>query len=251
MFNFFASSDSRNNDTYTICGGDLNHIKNVLRMKTGDTFLVSDNGSSHLCEIISLCEDSAVAKIIEENYLDTELPIEIYLFQGLPKSDKMELIIQKTVELGVHSVIPTEMNRCVVKLEEKKKKSKTERWQSISESAAKQSKRNIIPEIKSVMSYKEALRFAAELDIILLPYEAENGMQSSVNALSKIKSGMKIGIFIGPEGGFDENEVILARDMGADIISLGKRILRTETAAITSVAMCMLYAEINMMGEEK
>lgn len=250
MFNFFASENSRQGNEYIISDGDFNHIKHVLRMKEGDTFLVSENGISNLCRLKCISEYTATAEIIEEAYNNTELPIEIYLFQGLPKSDKMELIIQKTVELGVHAVIPTEMGRCVVKLEEKKKKSKVERWQAISESAAKQSKRNIIPEIKRVMSYKEAIQEAQKLDIILLPYEAENGMVSTADALKSITRGIKIGIFIGPEGGFDKNEIEYAKNAGAHIISLGKRILRTETAAIASVTMCMLHAETNLNGEE-
>lgn len=245
MFNFFANENSRNGEYYYITGSDFNHIKNVLRMKNGDTFLVSDNGESHLCKIESFEGETAVAKVIEKNYQSTELPVKIFLFQGLPKSDKMELIIQKCVELGVFAIIPTEMNRCVVKLEEKKKKSKVERWQSISESAAKQSKRNIIPEIMNVMSYKEALSFAENLDMIIVPYESENGMHGTADTLNKIKNGMSIGIFIGSEGGFDNNEFTLAKEKGAEIISLGKRILRTETAAITSVAMCMLHIEMN------
>lgn len=245
MFNFFADKNSRQGDFYYISGPDFNHIKNVLRMKTGDTFLVSDEGESHLCEIEAFDGETAVAGIIEENYQNTELDVKIYLFQGLPKSDKMELIIQKCVELGVFAIIPTEMSRCVVKLEEKKKKNKVERWQAISESAAKQSKRNIIPEIMNVMSYKEALSFAERLDMIIVPYESENGMNGTAETLSKIKSGMSIGIFIGSEGGFDDNEISLAKEKGSNIVSLGKRILRTETAAITSVAMCMLHIEMN------
>lgn len=249
MFNFFANENSRQGEYYYISGPDFNHIKNVLRMKTGEKFLVSDKGKSHLCEITSFEGETAVAKITEENYQSTELPVKIYLFQGLPKSDKMELIIQKCVELGVFAIIPTEMSRCVVKLEEKKKKSKVERWQSISESAAKQSKRNIIPEIMNVMSYKEALSFAESLDMIIVPYESENGMKSTAETLSRIRNGMSIGIFIGSEGGFDDKEITLAKEKGAEIISLGKRILRTETAAMTSVAMCMLHIEMN--GENR
>ena len=245
MFNFFAEENSRQDNCYYISGQNFNHIKNVLRMKLGDTFLISENGESHLCEITSLDGDTVIAEIIEENYQETELPIKIYLFQGLPKSDKMELIIQKTVELGVYSIIPTEMSRCVVKIEDKKKKNKTDRWQAISESAAKQSKRNIIPAIDSIMSYKQALSLAEKLDMILVPYESKDGMESTIKALNEIRNGMSVGIFIGPEGGFDEKEIELAEEKGAKIISLGKRILRTETAAITSVAMCMLNTEMN------
>ena len=245
MHNFFVEENDRNADNFYISGTDYNHIKNVLRMKIGDTFLVSCNGISNLCELSKIEDDIAIAKIIEENYNDTNLPVEIYLFQGLPKADKMELIIQKTVELGVSAIIPTEMNRCVVKLEEKKKRQKQERWQAIAESAAKQSKRNSIPEVYESVSYKKALEIAKNLDLLLVPYENKDGMKSTKDALNKIKKRMKIGIIIGPEGGFAENEIESAIDNGGNIISLGKRILRTETAAITAVGMCMLYTEIN------
>lgn len=250
MYNFFVNDENRQGDCYFISGADFNHIKNVLRMNVGDTFLVSENGVSNLCKIESFEGDTVTAKIIEENYNDTNLPIKIYLFQGLPKADKMELIIQKTVELGVRKIIPVEMSRCVIKLDDKKKKSKVMRWQGISESAAKQSKRNSIPEISEVLTYKEALKKAKELDLLLVPYESKNGMADTKSALAEIKSGMSVGILIGPEGGFEESEVEKAFQIGGKVISLGKRILRTETAAITSVAMCMLHSEM-YLGDEK
>ncbi len=246
MHNFFVNEDARQGDSFLITGPDYNHIKNVLRMRVGENFLVSLDNRSHLCELEEIREDIAVARIITENYNDTSLPIKIYLFQGLPKSDKLELIIQKAVELGAECIIPTEMTNCVVKLEEKKKASKVTRWQAIAESAAKQSKRSFVPKINNVLSYKEALKMASELDLLFVPYESENGMESTKEALSLIKSGMSVGIIIGAEGGFTESEIALAKDFGGKIISLGKRILRTETAAITSVAMCMLYAEMNL-----
>ena len=249
MYNFFVNENQKLNDKYVITGTDFNHIKNVLRMSVGDTFLVSENGVSNLCEIECFDNESVVARIIEENYNDTNLPIKIYLFQGLPKGDKMELIIQKTVELGVEGIVPVEMNRCVVKLDDKKKKSKVSRWQTISESAAKQSKRNTIPEIYDVLTYKQSMEKAKEMDVFLVPYESKNGMEDTKTALSQIKSGMSVGILIGPEGGFDEKEVELAFKNGGKVVSLGKRILRTETAAITSVSMCMLHAEM-YLGDE-
>ncbi len=249
MFNFFCGENSRIGDSYLITGADYNHIKNVLRMGLGDRFLVSFENHSDLCEITDLENETVTAKIVEENYQNTNLPINIYLFQGLPKSDKMELIIQKCVELGVSEIIPTEMEHCVVKLEEKKKASKVARWQAISESAAKQSKRNIIPKINDVLSFKNALKKAAELDLLLVPYENERGMIATKEALLKIKSGMNVGIMIGAEGGFSEKEIEEARNIGGEIISLGKRILRTETAAITATAMCMLYSEMNLSEE--
>lgn len=246
MYNFFVNGESRQGDLYIITGSDHNHIKNVLRMKAGEKFLVSDSGVSHLCELESVDGISSVARIIEENFQNTELPIKIYLFQGLPKSDKLELIIQKTVELGVTGIIPVEMNRSIVKLDEKKKSAKRERWQAIAESAAKQSKRNIIPEIFDVMTYKQAMEKVRELDLLLVPYENENGMKATAGALSKIKVGSSVGILIGPEGGFEDKEVAQAIEEGGISISLGSRILRTETAAIASVGMCMLYAEMNL-----
>lgn len=251
MHNFFVESNNRHGDFYLINGSDFNHIKNVLRMCKGDTFLVSEGGKSSLCEIEGFEADCVIARIIEENFQDTSLPVKIYLFQGLPKSDKMELIIQKAVELGAEGIIPVEMNRCVVKLDEKKKKSKVSRWQLISESAAKQSKRTVIPKINDVLTYKQAIEKASKMDLFLVPYENKNGMNATKEALSKIKSGDSVGIFIGPEGGFEDSEIEAAINAGGKTISLGKRILRTETAAITAVGMCMLHIEMNINGEQE
>ncbi len=249
MFNFFADTAAKQGDCFIISGGDYNHIVNVLRMKQGDEFLVSCDGISSLCVLELIGSESVYAKIVEENYRNTELPVKIYLFQGLPKADKMELIIQKCTELGVFCVVPTEMRNCVVKLDDKKKKSKVSRWQTIAESAAKQSKRNIIPQVTEVLSYKQALEKMKELDLLFVPYENERGMAATKEALEKIKSGMSVGIVIGPEGGFDESEIAEAQKAGGVAVSLGSRILRTETAAVASVSMCMLHTEMNV-GEE-
>lgn len=246
MFNFFVEDNSREGNCYYIEGHDFNHIKNVLRMHVGDTILVSEKGMSHLCEIRSLEGDTCVAEITEENFQNTDLPVEIHLFQALPKGDKMEFIIQKTVELGVDKIYPVEMKRCVVKLDDKKKKSKITRWQSISESAAKQSKRCKIPEIGDVLSFKQAMEKAKEMDLFLVPFESKRGMPDTKEALAEIKSGMKIGIIIGPEGGFEDKEVDDAVAVGGKTVSLGSRILRTETAAMTSVGMVMLHVEMNV-----
>ena len=246
MHNFFVSDSQKQNGRYLITGTDYNHIINVLRMDIGDSFLVSYQGRSDLCEIESFGAETVTALIVEENYQNTELPLNIYLFQGLPKGDKMEFIIQKSVELGVYAIVPTEMNRCVVKLDEKKKKSKVARWQSISESAAKQSKRNYIPKVFDVLSYKQALKMAGELDLLIVPYENKDGMLATKQVLENLKNCKSVGILIGSEGGFDESEINLAKEMGGKVISLGKRILRTETAAVTSVAMCMLNTEMNI-----
>lgn len=251
MFNFFAKENADPSGRFYITDTDLNHIKNVLRMKTGDEFLVSFDGKSHLCTLEELNECQATAKIVTENYQSTELPVYIHLFQGLPKADKMELIIQKCTELGVSEITPVEMSRCVVRLEEKKKKSKTERWQTIAESAAKQSKRNLVPKVNTPLSFANMLKEAEALDLFLVPYENEDGMKATADCLSKIRGGMKIGVMIGPEGGFDEKEIESCKEKGFVPVSLGKRILRTETAAITSVSMLMLYSEMKLEGEEK
>ena len=251
MYNFFVDACARVGDRFRISGKDRNHICNVLRMQTGDTFLVSCEGISCLCRLEYIEEDAVVAQIMEEDYRNAELPVQFYLFQGLPKGDKLELIIQKTVELGVAGIIPVEMSRCVMKLDEKKKKTRRERWQSIAESAAKQSKRNVIPEVSDVMTYKQAIGKAAEMDLFLVPYENERGMAETREALLRIKAGMSVGILVGPEGGFEEKEIELAREAGAAVISLGKRILRAETAAVTAVGLGMLYVEMNLDGDEQ
>ena len=244
MYNFFAEEGSRAGDVFTVTGADCNHIKNVLRMRVGEEILISEGGKSHLCEIESIGEAAVTARVIAENYRETELPVKIYLFQGLPKSDKLELIIQKAVELGVHEIVPVEMHRSVVKLDDKKKESRRARWQAIAESAAKQSKRNAIPCVCDVLSYKQAMEKAREMGLFLVPYENERGMVATKEALAKMERGMSVGILIGPEGGFEPKEVELAKEAGGLPISLGARILRAETAAIASVGMCMLHAEM-------
>ena len=191
---------------------------------------------SYFCHIENVTENEVIATIDEKDSLGTELPNRIVLFQGLPKSDKMELIIQKAVELGVYKIIPVEMKNCVVKLEAKKAASKCTRWQAISESAAKQSKRTLIPEIGLPVSWNEALKQAGELDVVLVPYENERGMEATRETIKSIQPGQTIGIMIGPEGGFADSEIDnLPEKMQR--ISLGRRILRTETAGMTALSM--------------
>lgn len=249
MFNFFVEETSRLGDQFRITGADYNHIRNVLRMQPGDTFLVSCGGTSALCRLEKISEDTVTARVVEDDYQSTELPVRFYLFQGLPKGDKLELIIQKTVELGVAGIIPVEMSRCVVKLDEKKKAARQARWQSIAESAAKQSKRNVIPQVSEVLTYPQTMDRVRELDLFLVPYENARGMEATREALSRIQPGMSVGILIGPEGGFDPREIEQAQAAGAVTVSLGKRILRAETAAVTAVAMGMLHVELNLGGD--
>ena len=232
------------NQSIRVVGSDVNHMKNVLRMKAGEEVWISDGEEKEYhCEITCFEDEEAVLKILETLESEYELPNKIYLFQGLPKGDKMELIIQKAVELGVHEIIPVEMKRCVVKLDAKKADKKIARWQQISESAAKQSKRMLIPEVHSVMTYKEAMKYAAELDVALVPYELAKGMKETRELISAIQPGQSVGIFIGPEGGFEEAEIELALENGAKPITLGKRILRTETAGLTILSVLMFQLE--------
>ena len=228
----------------TLTGTDLNHMKNVLRMRIGEEVWISDGSEKEYhCTIDEFMEDCAILHILEIEEAGYELPNRIYLFQGLPKGDKMELIIQKAVELGAYSIVPVEMKRCVVKLDAKKAQKKTVRWQQISESAAKQSKRMLIPEVKSVMSWREALAFAKELDVLMVPYELAKGMRETREIISSIRAGQSVGIFIGPEGGFEEEEIQTAMEMGAKPVTLGKRILRTETAGMTMLSVLMFTLE--------
>lgn len=244
MHHFFVEPGAVGEDEIIITGSDVNHIKNVLRMTIDEKLLISDGQGNDYCCIISGMSDSEiVAEILEENVERTELSSEFYLFQGLPKSDKMELIVQKAVELGVKEIIPFKAKRCVVKLDDKKADSKIKRWQSISESAAKQSKRGVIPRVNEVMSFKEAVEYAKTFDISIIPYENFKDMSSTRKIIDKIEKNMKIGIFIGPEGGFDSEEVDYAIDNGIEPVSLGKRILRTETAGLAILSVLMFKLE--------
>ena len=227
-----------------IIGTDVNHISNVLRMKQGEEVWISDGGKKeYRCAIEAFSADEVLLHIIYAQEPDYELSSRIYLFQGLPKADKMELIIQKAVELGAYEIIPVETKRCVVKLDGKKAVKKVDRWQQIAESAAKQSKRMLIPNVHQVLSFKEALKYAESMDIRLIPYELAKGMQETKEILAAIEPGQSIGIFIGPEGGFEEKEVEAAISEGAKPITLGKRILRTETAGLAILSVLMFQLE--------
>lgn len=244
MYQFFVEDAQVGENSVTIEGSDVNHIRNVLRMKQGEKVRIStSSGKNYFGTIADLSEAMVLVDILEECADDTELGNKIYLFQGLPKSDKMELIIQKAVELGAYEIIPVAMKNCVVKLEEKKAAGKTARWQEIAKSAAKQSKRSLIPVVQMPMSYKEALAKAETLDIVLVPYENARGMAATKEAIEQIKPGQSIGIFIGPEGGFTDTEIELAKNLRMQLISLGKRILRTETAGLATLSILMYHLE--------
>jgi len=181
----------------------------------------------------------------------TELASRLILFQGLPKGDKMEWIVQKAVELGAYRIVPFAAKRSVVKLDQKKAGKKRERWQAIAKGAAEQSKRGIVPQVQDVMSFQEAMNYAKELDVVLVPYELQEGMKATEAVISKIEPGQSVGIFIGPEGGFDESEIEQAKEAGAIPITLGKRILRTETAGLTTLSILMYHLECREQLDDK
>lgn len=259
MHRFYVDGCSESDKQIKITGEDVNHILNVLRLGVNDEITVSDGSSRDFQCRITQCntdgEPFILANIIDIFDNNSELPADIYLFQGVPKGDKMELIIQKCVELGVHSIVPVMMERTIVKLDDKKKEKKIARYNAISESAAKQSRRGIIPKVMPYMSMKEAISFAeSQMDYILFPYEFAEGMDGSraiIDQLVKevfdekniIKDNSSddinksIAVFIGPEGGFADSEAKQLEDIGAKTMSLGHRILRTETAGMTVMSI--------------
>lgn len=243
MYQFFVKPEQIVDKRIYIIGKDVNHIKNVLRMKVGEELAISNgvDGKEYRCAIKEFQEEQIELELLFIKEDAMELPCKVYLFQGLPKADKMELIIQKCVELGVTEVIPVATKRAVVKLDEKKKKQKVQRWQGISEAAAKQSKRGIIPQVHEVLTFSQALEYARNMDVKMIPYELAEGMQATKELIAGIQEGQSVAVFIGPEGGFDETEVEAAREWGIAPVSLGRRILRTETAGMTVLAF-MIYA---------
>ena len=244
MYQFFVTEEQIGREFITITGGDVNHIKNVLRMRPGETIRVSNQkGQDYFCKISEVGEDFVQADILETEAATTELPGKIYLFQGIPKGDRMEYVIEKAVELGVYEIIPVRMRYCVVKLDEKKQQAKLKKWQALAMAAAKQSKWSLVPNIHPVMSYKEAIAYAFQSEACLIPYENENGMEGTKAALKKIRGKESVSILIGPEGGFAPEEIEAVKSRG-EVISLGKRILRTDTAAITAMSMVMMEMEM-------
>ena len=245
MQHFFVNPSDIVGKEVFITGSDVNHIKNVLRMKIGEEISVSNgiDSNEYRCEIAKIEEDRICCNLMFIKEDGIELPSKIYLFQGLPKADKMELIIQKAVELGAYQIVPVSMKRCVVKLDDKKAANKIKRWQAISEAAAKQSKRAFVPEISMPMTFKQAVAFCQDMDVKLLPYEMAEGMEKTREIIDNVKPGQSIAIFVGPEGGFADEEVSYAQDVGFNSITMGKRILRTETAGFTMLSWLMYKLE--------
>lgn len=252
MYHFFVEPGQIQGTQIYITGKDVNHIKNVLRMRIGEEISVGNgmDGKEYRCAIDSFEEDSVNCKLLFIKEDGVELPVKVTLFQGLPKADKMELIIQKAVELGVYEIVPVATKRCVVKLDAKKEASKIARWQAIAEAAAKQSKRAVVPQIRPVMTMQEAIKAASEMEHRIIPYELAEGMLKTKEVFESFTPGNSVAVFIGPEGGFEEKEVEAATEAGIQPVSLGKRILRTETAGFTVLAWIMYELEVRSWGED-
>lgn len=252
MPKFFVKNNQIDNDKIVILGQDVNHISNVLRMKKGERLNICnmDNTKNYIVEIEDVNKLKVECKVVEELISNSESNVEVYIYQGLPKADKLELIIQKSVELGVKEIIPVDMKRCIVKLDEKDKAKKFERWNKIAEVAAKQSERDVIPVVQNVKSIKEIISDFSQYNLILLCYENEKEvfLKDILKEFSKHINeyeNIKVAVVIGPEGGIDETEVEYMKKNGANVISLGNRILRTETVALSVLSIIMYELERN------
>lgn len=244
MKRFFADPSQIEGQQIRIVGPDVEHIRHVLRMRPGDELWVSDGQSrEYHCEIHRISPEEVVLQILYVQEPDYELPSKIYLFQGLPKGDKMELIIQKAVELGACEIIPVATARSVVKLDPKKAARKQERWQEIARNAAKQSRRLLVPRVHAVCDFQEALSYGESLDVRLVPYELAKGMDETRKILAEIQKGQSVGVYIGPEGGFAPEEIQQAVQTGMRPVTLGRRILRTETAGMAMLSVLMFQLE--------
>lgn len=247
MARFFVSEKSILDDGLVITGPDVKHISRVLRLKPGDVVTIATgNGREFDAVIKVITGKEVVCDIIDEKTVSTEPPVRVILYQGLPKGEKMELVIQKSCELGVSRIVPVICERTVVKLDGKKAEDRRERWQRVAEEAAKQSRRTNIPEVALPVPFALALEQMAPEDFALMPWEEENAV--GISPLLKGYKGKNsaIAVFIGPEGGFTQEEAALARSRGIRPVSLGPRILRTETAGIAAVAI-ILY-ELGDLG---
>ena len=240
MSKFFIKNENREEEKIRIIGTDVNHIKNVLRLKVEDEIQVCNQETmeNFICEIEEINKEFVQTKIVKKMKSLSEGNVELHIFQGLPKADKMELIIQKGTELGVSQIIPVAFQRSIVKLSGKDEAKKIQRWQKIAEVAAKQSGRDFIPEIKEVIEVKNICDLVQEYDIILLAYEEEkeNTLKNELLKIKGTRENFKIAVVIGPEGGIEKEEVMLLKNAGAEVVSLGRRILRTETA-VPSIGM--------------
>lgn len=244
MYKFFVNPSQITEDEAVIVGADVNHMKNVLRFKAGKEVMVCDGmGNDFICSVHRYTEDEAFLKVLDKADMNSELPVEIVLFQGMPKKDKLEWVIQKSVELGASEVAAVAMKRSVVKVDDKSKEKKLLRWQGIADAAAKQAKRGIQPEVTFHDSLKAAETSLRSCELLLVPYENAEGMKATRETLSDVRNYAKIGIVIGPEGGFEGDEIRYLASLGGHLITLGKRILRTETAGLALMSYLMMNLE--------
>lgn len=244
MYRFFVDKEQISGGKAHVTGEDAHHIKNVLRMKKGDSIYLSCGDEwEYECIIDEFADDTVIASVSDASKPGKELPCRITLYQCMPKKDKMELIIQKAVELGVYEIVPVESARCIAKLDEKKKSSRISRWNSIASAAAKQSKRLIEPIVHDPIKFHEAIRTAALKTHSFVPYENAKGMKETRRLFEEIKDSDSIGIIIGPEGGFEAEEIDAAVKEGIKPVTLGKRILRTETAGMAVLSMLTYVLE--------
>ena len=239
MYNFFVENNNITADKAIIIE-DYNHLVNVLRKTIGDKIYVcnKESGKSYLVEISEITKTEVICDIIEEN-TSTESNLDITVFQGLPKAEKMETIIQKCTELGANRFVPVNKKYCISKLKDDKK---IDRWQKIAEVAAKQSKRNIIPKVENLITMEQLKNEISEYDLVLIAYENERKTNIK-EVIKQNPNAERIGIVIGPEGGMSIEEVKNLEECGAKTVGLGKRILRTETAPITMISMLIYEYE--------
>lgn len=246
MQKFFVEANQIENNKIIIIGDDVKHISNVLRMKIDEEVQIGNKETleNYIAKIFEINKENIILKVVEKLDSSTESNVNIDLYQGLPKADKMEWIIQKTTEIGINKIIPVDMQRCVVKLDEKDAKKKIDRWQKVAEGAAKQSKRDKIPKIENKIKLKEVENRIKEYDIFLIAYEEEkeNKLKEQIKNIAK-KQNYNIGVLIGPEGGLDIKEVEELKEKGAKTVTLGKRILRTETAPIVIISNILYELE--------
>lgn len=247
MRKFFVNCNQINDNRIFITDEDVNHIKNVLRLSIGEKIKICDKDQSknYITEIVEIKANEVVCNILEEVEGEAEGNVELHIYQGLPKADKMELILQKGTELGVSKFIPVALKRCIVKLDGKDAIKKIDRWQKITEVASKQSGRDIVPEVSNIETINDICNKINEYDLVMLAYELEenNYIKTELLNIKGTKEKYKIAIVIGPEGGIDDKEAEMLEKAGAKIVSLGKRILRTETVALQVSSIVMYELE--------
>ena len=243
MHKFFVETEQINNNKIKIVNEDYNHIANVLRMKNGDSVLITNKKSQETfnCKIEKITANEVICNIINVENKNVEMNVNVDIFQGLPKADKMEYIIQKCVELGVHKIIPVNMKYCIAKIKDEEKKNI--RWNKIAEVAAKQCKRNVIPKIEKSININQLCCELKNYDLVILAYENEENITIKT-VLKENKNAKNIAVIVGPEGGLSADEVLMLKDGGAKVVSLGSRILRTETAPIAALSMILYEYEL-------